>query len=187
MTDQNKTLYTLIIFSENVSGVLTKVTHVFTRRQLNIESLNVSASSIEGIHRYTITCRTDEDVIKIITQQVEKIVDVLQASYFTQDEIFIMETALFKLSTTHMTANREISKAIRLHNAKILEVNAVYAIVSLEGMSDDVVSLHDTLKPLGCIIQFVRSGAIAITRAKQEHLMEFLEERALAELATNKQ
>ncbi len=44
----DKTLYTLIVHSENFAGLLNQVTAVFTRRQINIESLNVSASSIKG-------------------------------------------------------------------------------------------------------------------------------------------
>ena len=53
-----KTLYTIIVHSENIAGLLNQVTAVFTRRQINIESLNVSASSIPGIHKYTITSIT---------------------------------------------------------------------------------------------------------------------------------
>ena len=56
--DNNKTLYTIIVHSENIAGLLNQVTAVFTRRQINIESLNVSASSIKGVHKYTITCWT---------------------------------------------------------------------------------------------------------------------------------
>lgn len=56
--------YTLLVYSENVAGVLTQVTAVFTRLQVNIESLNVSASSIEGIHKYTITCWSDANQIE---------------------------------------------------------------------------------------------------------------------------
>ena len=48
--------YTLLVYSENVAGILNEVTNVFTRIQVNIESLNVSASSIDGVHKYTITC-----------------------------------------------------------------------------------------------------------------------------------
>ena len=42
---EKKKLYTLLVYSENVAGILNQVTAVFTRRQVNIESLNVSASS----------------------------------------------------------------------------------------------------------------------------------------------
>ena len=97
-----KTLYTLIIFSENLAGLLNQVTTVFTRRQINIESLNVSASGVENVHRYTITCYCDEDTIQKVTKQIEKKIDVIQASYFTNQEIFIMESALFKISTAKL-------------------------------------------------------------------------------------
>ena len=67
---ENKKLYTLLVYSENVAGILNQITAVFTRRQVNIESLNVSASSIEGVHKYTITAWSDEDQIVKITRQI---------------------------------------------------------------------------------------------------------------------
>ena len=75
--DTEKTLYTLIIFSENIAGLLNEITSVFTRRQINIESLNVSASSIEGLHRYTITCWSDDCTIHKVTKQIEKKIGVV--------------------------------------------------------------------------------------------------------------
>ena len=98
MEDKNK-LYTLLVYSENVAGILNQITAVFTRRQVNIESLNVSASSIPGVHKYTITAWSDEDQIKIITRQIEKKIDVVKANYFTDDQLFIREAGLYKLST----------------------------------------------------------------------------------------
>ena len=84
----DKTLYTIIVHSENFAGLLNQVTAVFTRRQINIESLNVSASSIKGVHKYTITAWTDKDTIEKVTKQITKKIDVLQAHYFTDDEIY---------------------------------------------------------------------------------------------------
>lgn len=77
----DKTLYTLIVHSENIAGLLNQITAVFTRRQINIESLNVSASSIKGVHKYTITVWTTQDVIEKVVKQIEKKIDVLQAHY----------------------------------------------------------------------------------------------------------
>ena len=57
--DNDKKLYTLLIYTENMVGMLSQVTAVFTRRQVNIESINASASSIEGVHKYTITTWSD--------------------------------------------------------------------------------------------------------------------------------
>ena len=72
-----KKLYTLLVYSENIAGILNQITAVFTRRQVNIESLNVSASSIKNIHKYTITAWSDEDQIVKITKQIEKKIDVV--------------------------------------------------------------------------------------------------------------
>ena len=59
-----KELFTLIVYSENIAGLLNQVTAEFTRRQMNIETLNVSSSSIKDVHRYTITLWSDEETIK---------------------------------------------------------------------------------------------------------------------------
>lgn len=174
---QDRRLYTLIIFSENLAGILTQVTNVFTRRQLNIESLNVSASGIEHVHRYTITCYSDERTISTVTRQIEKKIDVIQARYFTSDEIFVMEQALYKIATARLLDNKNISKAIRLHDGKIVEVNPTYSIVSKEGLPEEVHELYTKLKGFGCLLQYVSSGVIAVTKNRREQLSEFLELR----------
>ena len=82
-----KQLYTLIIYSENLAGLLNQVTAEFTRRQINIETLNVSSSSIDGVHRYTMSLWSNAETIKKVVKRLEKKIDVLRASYYTEDEI----------------------------------------------------------------------------------------------------
>ena len=110
---EEKKLYTLLVYSENVAGILNQVTAVFTRRQVNIESLNVSASSIPGVHKYTITAWSDEDQIQKIVHQIEKKIDVVKANYFTDDQLFIRESGLYKLSTPMVLENPEGEPHIR--------------------------------------------------------------------------
>ena len=183
-TEEGKTLYTLIIFSENVAGLLNEITSVFTRRQINIESLNVSASSIEGLHRYTITCWSDECTIKKVNKQIEKKIGVVRSNFFTSTEIYIQEVALFKLSTPKILEHGEISRLIRLHAGKIVEVNPTYAIVTIEGMTNEILSLVHRLMEWDCVLQYVRSGAIAITKDTRELLDEYLVERKKRFLAS---
>ena len=66
----DKKLYTVIIYSENLAGVLNQVTAEFTRRQMNIETLNVSSSSIEGVHRYTLSLWSDEPTIQKVVKRI---------------------------------------------------------------------------------------------------------------------
>ena len=152
-TKMENKLYTLLVYSENIAGILNQITAVFTRRQVNIESLNVSASSIPGVHKYTITAWSDEDQIIKITKQIEKKIDVVKASY------------------------SEISRTIRRHDASITEVNPTYVIVMKYGVTADIISLYRALDAFGCVLQYTRSGRIAVTRGTQEQVSEFLEQR----------
>ena len=173
----DKKLYTIIVHSENFAGLLNQVTAVFTRRQINIESLNVSASSIKGVHKYTITVWTDKDTIEKVTKQISKKIDVLQANYFTDDEIYQHEIALYKITTSVLESKPEVSKIIRKYNARIVEVNAVFSIVEKNGMSEDITGLYQALSDAGCVLQFVRSGRVAITTSCFERVNEYLADR----------
>ena len=175
--NSNKTLYTIIVHSENIAGILNQITAVFTRRQINIESLNVSASSIKGVHKYTITCWTTPDVIDKVGTQIEKKIDVIQAHYFTDKEIFQREVAMYKVATPEFQANPEASKVIRRYSAHIVEVNPTFSIVEMVGMSDDITSLYQELKQLNCVLQFVRSGRIAVSTSCFERVNEYLAHR----------
>ena len=177
MEENKKTLYTLLVYSENVAGILNQVTAVFTRRQVNIESLNVSASSIPGVHKYTITAWSDEDQIQKIVRQIEKKIDVVKATYFTDEQLFIRESGLYKLATEKVLENPEISRTIRRFDAHIIEVNPTYTIVMKFGLTEDIISLFRALDPFGCVLQYTRSGRIAVTRGMQEQVSQFLEER----------
>ena len=106
--------------------------------------------------------------------QVEKRIEVLQAHFYTDDELFINETALFKLSTPAMMKNREVSSLVRSYDARIIEVNSTYSVVEITGFTDEIIELFDKLQKLDCVLQFVRSGRICITKSRVEHLDEYL-------------
>ena len=172
-----KKLYTLLVYSENVAGILNQITAVFTRRQVNIESLNVSASSIPGVHKYTITAWSDEDQIVKITKQIEKKIDVVKASYYTDDQLFIREVGLYKLSTPIVLENPEISRIIRVVGGNIMEVNPTYIAVMLGGMTEEITDLYLALDKFNCVLQYTRSGRVAVTRSTVEQVTDFLEKQ----------
>ena len=83
--------YNITVFSENHIGLLTRITIVFTRRKVNIESLTVSESALPGIFKFTIVINaTEEQVVKIVGQ-IEKQIDVLKAFYNTNEEMIFQE------------------------------------------------------------------------------------------------
>ncbi|MBQ1583111.1 MAG: acetolactate synthase small subunit [Prevotella sp.] len=172
----DKKLYTLLVYSENIAGILNQITAVFTRRQVNIESLNVSASSIKDIHKYTITAWSDEEQIIKITKQIEKKIDVVKANYYVDTELFIHEIALYKISTPILLENPEISRTIRKHNARMMEVNPTYSTVLLAGLTDEIVDLYKQLDDFGCLLQYTRSGRIAVTRSHEELVSDLIKD-----------
>lgn len=170
-------LYTILVYSENIAGVLNQITAVFTRRQVNIESLNVSASSTPGVHKYTITCYCTLEMVKMLKSQIEKRIDVLQARYFEDEDIFLRETSLLKISTPAMLENPDVCNIVRQHGASIVEVNPTYAAIEKTGQTDEILSLFEALNSLGVVRQFARSGRICITRGTREQLDDYLAER----------
>ena len=123
--NDNKTLYTITIFSENTVGVLNQISTIFTRRQLNIETLSVSPSAITGIHKFTITTfSNNEEVMKKLTRQIDKRVDILKAYYNTDDDLVFQELALYKLSTKKVMEHGTVEYLIRKYNVRVLEITS---------------------------------------------------------------
>lgn len=174
MTQQ--TLYTVTVYSENQVGLLNQISIIFTRRQLNIESLSVSGSAIEGVHKFTITTYSDRETMEKLVKQIEKQIDVLRAFFYTDDEIIFQEVALYKVPTDKLLDDRSIEDLIRKHNARILEVNRTYTVIEKSGHPDETQSLFEELSRYD-VMQFVRSGRVAITKSTVEHVSIFLQEQ----------
>lgn len=171
---EKRKLYTVIIFSENTVGVLNQITIVFTRRQLNIETLSVSPSAIAGIHKFTITTFADEDTIEKVVKQIDKRVDILKAYSNTDEDLVFQEIALYKLSTDLFIEMGTVESLIRKHNARILEVNKDCVVLEKSGHYDETQALFNELSESIGVLQFIRSGRIAITKSKVERLSDML-------------
>lgn len=170
---ENK-LYTVTVFSENTPGLLNQITIVFTRRQINIETLSVSPSAIKGIHKFTITVVTDLDSIKKIVKQIDKRVDILKAYYNTDDELIYQEIALFKLATDKVLAMGGIEYLIRKYNARVLEILENCVVIEKTGLYQETQEMFDELQKAIGVLQFIRSGRVAITRGRVERLSDML-------------
>lgn len=170
-------LYTILVYSENTPGLLSQISAIFTRRQVNIESITVCASSTPGAHKFTITCNCTKAMVEQLTKQIEKRIDVLQAHYYTDEDIYMLETSLLKLSTPVLLKDESISEIIRQHGARIVEVNPTYSAVEKTGDTEEILDLYNCLNATGAVLQFVRSGRICITKSTTEHLDQYLAQR----------
>ena len=167
-------LFTLTVFTENRSGLLSRVVGLITRRKINIETLTVSKSSMEGIHRFTIGVEITEDVVIKVIAQIDKQVDVLKAFYYRDKEIVYQEIALYKVPSEAMYNGNKVERLIRKYNARILTIESKYVVVEKTGHMKETEALLDEFRKIG-IYEFVRSGRIAVVKP-MERLNTYLKE-----------
>ena len=171
---ENKKLYTVTIFSENHVGLLNQISNIFTRRGLNIETLSVSPSAIEGIHKFTVTSFSDLDTIEKVVKQIDKRVDIIKSFYNTDEELVYQEIALYKVATDQFLALGSIEELIRKYNIRILEMTTNCVVLEKTGHYDETQGLFEELSEKLTILQFIRSGRIAINKSKIERLSDML-------------
>jgi len=158
-----KKRYTISVFTEDIVGLLNRVTIVFTRRKINIESIAASDSEVQNIHRYTIVINETEDLVKKVTLQLDKQVEVIKAVYHVDEEIIYQEIALFKVPTNILMQGGEAEHIVRAHHARVLSVEPEFTVIEKTGHREKTQHLFDELEPFG-ILEFVRSGRVAITK-----------------------
>ncbi len=161
--ENNIKTYTISIYTENNIGLLNRISAIFQRRHFNIESLNTSASEIEGVSRFTIVVNMAELQVKKIIRQIEKQVEVIKAYYHTDEETIYQESCLFKIKSDLLFEERQIQNIIKESNAKIVTVNKEFFVLEKSGRTNEIELLHRELSVFG-IMQFVRSGRIAVTK-----------------------
>jgi len=155
--------YTISVYTENNIGLLNRVSAIFQRRRINIESLNISVSEIEGVSRFTIVVNMTEANIKKIVGQVEKQIEVIKAYYHTDDETIYQESAMFKIKSELLFEERQIQNIIKESNAQIVTVNKEFFVLEKSGRRHEIELLHRELSAFG-IMQFTRSGRISVTK-----------------------
>lgn len=168
--------FNITVFSENHIGLLTRITIIFTRRKVNIESLTVSESAIPGVFKFTIVVKTTRDQTIKIVSQIEKQIDVLKAFYHTNDEIIYQEIALYKVPTEALYDSDTVETIVRKASARILEITREYVVIEKTGHTEETQALFEELNRFK-VLQFIRSGRVALTRDPIERLSEFLRER----------
>ena len=155
--------FTVSVYTENNIGLLNRISAIFQRRHINIESINSSVSEIESVNRWTVVINVSEEQIKKIIGQIEKQVEVIKAYYHTEEETIYQESCLFKIKSDLLFDERQIQNIIKESNARIVTVNKSFFVLEKSGRKSEVELLYRELSAFG-IMQFVRSGRIAVTK-----------------------
>ena len=158
------TTYTISIYSENNVGLLNRISAIFLKRHINIESLTTSPSEITDVFRFVIVVNVTENQVKKLVQQIEKQVDVIKAFYHTDEDTIFQETALYKVTTKFLFEERQIQNFIKQSHANIVTVSPEFFVIEKTGFRHETEQLREQLAPFG-LLQFVRSGRLSVTKA----------------------
>ncbi len=165
--------YNISVFTENSIGILNRITIIFTRRHLNIDSITASECELENIYRYTIVVKTDEDQVIKVVNQIEKQVAVLKAFYHADSEVVYQELALYKLPTNFEKVN-EIEQILRNHGARVLSFSKEFTTIEKTGRTEEIERLFEDLRPFG-VLEYAKSGRVAISKPMKT-LEDYLKE-----------
>ncbi|MBT3444312.1 MAG: acetolactate synthase small subunit [Flavobacteriaceae bacterium] len=157
--------FTISIYSENNVGLLNRISAIFLKRHINIESLTTSLSEIKDVFRFIIIVKLPEENVKKLIQQIEKQVDVIKAFYHTDEETIFQESALYKVKSSALFEERHIQNIIKESHANIVTVSPEYFVIEKTGFRNETDRLYQDLAPFG-LLQFVRSGRISVSKSK---------------------
>jgi acetolactate synthase-1/3 small subunit len=183
----SKQEFTVTVYTENQVGLLNRIAIIFSRRKINIESLNTSPSEVQGIHRFTIVINEAEDVVRKLCRQIEKQVEVLKAYFNTNDEIVWQEMALYKVPTDVIAEKVKVERLLRQYGARAVAIRKDYTVFEATGQRDETDKLLAVLEPYG-LIEFVRTARVAIIKDSNgfhEKLKEFEQTEPGEELIEN--
>ena len=160
---KNINTYTISIYTENNIGLLNRISAIFLKRHINIESLTTSPSEIDNIFRFVIVVYISEKNIKRIIKQIEKQIEVIAAFFHTDKETIYLETALYKVKSKSLFDEKHIQKIIKESQANIVTVSPNYFVIEKTGWRNETEKLYHSLEPYG-LLQFVRSGRISVSK-----------------------
>jgi len=174
--EELKKPFTVIVYTENNLGLLNRIATIFLKRHISIDSLNVSESEIEGVHRFTIVATMTEDHVKKIVGQIDKQIEVIKAFYHSDEGIIFQESALYKMHSDVLFDKREVQNVIKNSHARIVTVQRDYFVIEKTGHRVELEKLYQELLPYG-LKQYVRSGRIAVSKKEMQisnRLKEFI-------------
>lgn len=157
--------FTVNIYTENNIGLLNRISAIFQRRKINIESLSASESEIDDVFKFTIVVRIAEVQMAKIQGQIERQIEVIKAFYHTDEETIFTESGLFKIKSDLLFEEPQIQNIIKESHARIVTVNKEFFVLEKSGRRSEIDLVYRELKPFG-IMQFTRSGRIAVTKTE---------------------
>ena len=158
--------YVVSILVKNHSGVLRRVSGLFSRRDYNIESLTVSSTEESNVSRITVVVTGDEYIIEQITKQVMKLVEVVRVERLRAVDSVFRELVLIKVGSTKEDRG-QVLEICKIFDAKVVDAYEKSLILELTGDSTKITSFLRMLEPYK-ILELVRTGLTALQRGENQ-------------------
>lgn len=162
---EKKINYTISVYTENNVGLLHRLSAIFLKRHINIESFTTSECEIKDVFRFIIVVIMSKEDVENIAKQIEKQVEVIRVFFHTDNETIFQESALYKMQSSSLFEEKHIQNIIKESNARIVTVNPEFFVIEKTGFRDDTEKLYKDLEEYG-LLQFTRSGRIAVSKEK---------------------
>jgi acetolactate synthase-1/3 small subunit len=158
--------HTISVLVNNHSGVLSRVSNLFSARGYNIDSLVVGVTDNPLVSRITIVVKGDERVIDQVEKQLNKLIDVIQVVDLTQEDDYISrDLALIKVKAEPHTRS-QVMEIAQCFDGKIVDVGLKSFIIEVTGKESKINAMVELLRNYG-ILEMVRTGEVAISRGKK--------------------
>ena len=154
--------HTLSVLVENKSGVLARVSALFSRRGFNIESLAVGPTENPDLSRMTIVADAESAPLEQITKQLNKLIEVIKIVELDSEAAVQRELLLVKVRAD-ATVRSQVLEVVDLFRARAVDVTPDAVTIEATGTVDKIAALLRNLEPYG-IREIVQSGTIAVGR-----------------------
>lgn len=154
--------YILSVLVENHSGVLSKISGLFSRRGYNIHSLTVGVTEDPNVSRMTIVVVGCEHMLEQISKQLNKLIDVIKIMSLDSAVAVYRELALVKVAMNQ--ANQSIiTETVNIFRGNIVDIDIKSMTIEITGDEEKISAFIDMMKPHG-IKEIVRTGLTALER-----------------------
>lgn len=169
-----KNQYTFTIYAENQVQLFQKITLIFSRKKINIESFNFSSCEVDPISRFTILITETYEIVQNLVPQIEKIIEVYKCFCNTNEEIVWKQIALFKVPTATIY-EENLNSFLKKTNITAVSIERNYTVFQATGNEEEINDLVIKLSDFN-LIEFAKSPRIALIK-KSEGFAKELSDR----------
>jgi acetolactate synthase-1/3 small subunit len=158
--------HVISVLVDNEPGVLSRISGLFSGRGFNIESLNVAETLDPSISRMTLVTDGNEQIIEQIIKQLNKLVNVIKVFDLTGSDFVEREMAMIRVNA-EAGSRAEVLRILEIFRGRVVDVSPKSYTFEITGDEKKIQAVIELLAPFG-IIEIVRTGKMAIARAKKD-------------------